>query len=115
MNGRRPSGYAAQRFARFQQRPDVKRVANRYVDWSETSAGIFINLQLSHLAMARAAGKLSRPSYRKAVRDLAAASGIPAEDFRILARCTLEFVMCGLAGSGQIPLSDLGAVEEREL
>jgi hypothetical protein len=110
-----PGECAADRFAQFQQRPDVQRVANRYADWPQTSAGTVINLQLSFLAMARAAGKLSRAAYRKAVRDLAAESGIPAADFRILARCALEVVMCGLAASGQIAFGEVRGEQEHEL
>jgi hypothetical protein len=92
---------AAERFARFQQRPEVRRVTSRYADWARTSDGVTVNVQLSGLAMMRLAGRLSRNDYKKAVRDLAATSSIPPHDFRIFAKCILEFTRCALAGSGQ--------------
>lgn len=92
----------AERLTRFQQRPEVRRAAEQYADWSRSSAGIMINFQLSYLAMARVAGKLSRAFYRNALDKLAKGSGVPLDDFRILARCMLELVRCALAGTDQV-------------
>lgn len=94
----------AQRFARFRARAEVRAVTGRYADWVR-GEGLMTNLQLSGLASLRVSGKLSRHDYRKAVRDLAAASGIPVRDFLVIAKCCLETVQWMLAESGQMPFT----------
>ena len=93
------------RFARFKSHPDIEDVAKRYADWAESSEGIGIDLQLALFAMLRINGRMPRPAYRLAVRNLAANTTIPIRDFLILAKCQLELMRCGLAGSGQIPFT----------
>lgn len=93
------------RFAEFQRRPEVQRVAREYADWSISNEGIGISLQLALFAMQRVCGQMPRHAYRRAVRDLAATTTIPLPDFLILAKCQLELLRSGLAGSGQIPFA----------
>ncbi|MGL5839775.1 MAG: hypothetical protein ACRCY3_14885 [Sphingorhabdus sp.] len=91
------------RFASFIARADIIDFTSRYSDWAQSSEGIGISLQLAMLAMQRVGGQMPRPAYRRAVRDLAVTTTIPLRDFLILARCQLELVRSGLAGSGQNP------------
>lgn len=100
------SRLCAERLARFQQRPEVRRTAEQYADWSQSAAGNMVNTQLSYLAMARMAGKLTRATHRNALDKLAKGSGIPLDDFRILARCVLELVRCALAATDQVANAD---------
>lgn len=104
------------RFARFKSRPDVEDVANRYAGWVVSGEGIGINLQLALFAVLRVSGQMARPAYRLAVRELAATTTIPLQDFLILAKCQLELLRNGLAGTGQIPFtpSEWDAEEEGE-
>lgn len=103
------------RFARFKSRPDIVDVAIRYGDWAVSGDGIKINMVLSLLAGLRLSGQMHRRAYNRAVRDLAATTTIPLPDFLTLARCQLELLRSGLAGSGQIPLTpqDWQAADKR--
>jgi hypothetical protein len=94
---------AAERFARFSQKPSVMDATNRYADWAGTPDGIIVTVQLSGLAMARFSGRLSWRCHQRAVRDLAKESGLPPQDFPVLAQYVLELVSHALVGSGQIP------------
>lgn len=96
--------HAAQRFARFQAHPEVVDITNRYADWARTD-GLMTNVQLAGLAMLRVRGQLSRNEYRKSDRKLAATSGVPLQDFLLLARCQLEATRWMLIGSGQMTLT----------
>ncbi len=96
---------AAQRFAQFRQRPDIRRITSQYADWVARGDGCIINAQLSSLAMLRLAGRISRQEYRTSVRKLAGTSGLPLADFRLLAECSRELVRSMLTGSGQIPFT----------
>lgn len=88
------------RFARFIARADIVDVTNRYSDWTRSSEGLGIGLQLAMFAMQRIGGHMSRSTYRRAVRELAATVTIPLGDFLIIAKCHLELVRSGLAGIG---------------
>ena len=94
---------AAEHFARFQQRPEIRNVTARYAEWAVTPDGIVIHLQLSCLAVSRLSGQLPRSNYRKAIRELARSSGIAWPDFVLLAKCGFELVRCALGVSVQIP------------
>ena len=94
-----------ERFLRFKARPDVADVAKRYAGWAVSSEGTGINLQLAMFGMQRVCGRMPRSAYRLAVRDLAATTTIPLRDFLILAKCQLELLRSGLAGTGQIPFN----------
>lgn len=107
---------AAQRFARFNARPEIQRITARYADWAAHGDGCIINVQLSGLAMLRLAGRITRQEYRTSLRKLAASSGLPMADFKLLAECSRELARCILAGSGQIPFApDQWDNEEGEL
>ncbi|RVQ67112.1 hypothetical protein EKN06_09330 [Croceicoccus ponticola] len=93
---------AAQRFARFNARPEIQRITERYAEWVAQSDGCIINVQLSGLAMLRLAGRISRSDYRASIRKLASASGLPSADFKLLAECSRELARYMLSGSGQI-------------
>ena len=93
---------AAQRFARFNARPEVHRITERYADWVAQGDGCIINVQLAGLAMLRVAGRISRSEYRASVRELACASGLPPADFKLLAECSRELTRFILSGSGHI-------------
>lgn len=103
-----------QRFARFNGRSDVADVVSRYADWARTSEGIQIGSQLAMLAMQRVRGLMPRHVYRRAVRELAATTTIPFRDFLVLAKCQLELLRSGLAGTGQIPFAPAEWDAERD-
>lgn len=96
---------AAERFARFNARPQIRRITTRYADWVSEGHGCIINVQLSGLAMLRLASRITRQEYRTSVRKLAAESGLPLADFKLLAECNRELARYTLAGTGQIPFS----------
>ena len=99
------SNAAAQRFARFNARQEIRRITARYADWVAQGDGCVVNVQLSGLAMLRLAGRISRPDYRASVRKLASTSGLPPMDFQLLAECNRELVRYMLSNSGQIPFT----------
>lgn len=99
------SSAAAQRFARFNARPEIRRITARYADWAAQGDGCIVNVQLSGLAMLRLAGRISRHDYRASVRKLAGTSGLPQTDFLLLAECSREMVRYMLSSSGQIPFT----------
>lgn len=101
-NNNSGSNAAALRFARFNARPEIKRVTASYADWVTQGDGCIINLQLSGLAMLRLAGRIARREYRTSLRKLATASDLPLADFKLLAECSRELARYMLAGSGQI-------------
>ena len=96
---------AAERFARFNARPQIRRITTKYSDWAAQGNGWIINVQLSGLAMMRLAGRIARQEYRTSVRKLATESGLPMADFRLLAECTRELARYMLADTGQIPFN----------
>lgn len=96
---------AEQRFARFQARPDIRRITAQYADWAESADGSIVTIELAALAMARSAGQITRQNYRSSLRKLARTCGLPQADFRLLAECSREFTRFALAGSGQIPFA----------
>lgn len=83
---------SAQRFARFNARPQIRRITTQYADWVAQGDGCIINVQLSGLAMMRLAGRIARQEYRRSVRKLATESGLPLADFKLLAECSRELV-----------------------
>ncbi len=93
---------AAQRFARFSARPEIQRIVRQYYDWIGHRDGCLIYMQLSGLAFVRMANRITRSDYRTSVQKLARQSGLPREDFRLLAQHNRELVRCMLAGSEQI-------------
>lgn len=105
---------AAQRFARFNARPEIRRITSRYADWVAQGDGCMINVQLSSLAMLRIAGRISRSDYRASVRKLASASGLPPKDFQLLAECSRELARCALSGSGQVAFTPGDWASEEE-
>jgi hypothetical protein len=100
-----PDGDAAKRFARFNARPQIRRITTQYADWVAQGNGCIINVQLSGLAMMRLAGRIARQEYRTSVRKLATESGLPIADFKLLAECSRELARYMLAGTGQIPFN----------
>lgn len=96
---------AAVRFARFNARPQIRRITTQYANWVGQGNGCIINVQLSGLAMMRLAGRIARQEYRTSVRKLATESGLPLADFKLLAECSRELVRYMLAGTGQIPFN----------
>lgn len=96
---------AAQRFSRFNARPQISSITSRYANWIAQGNGCIINVQLSALAMMRLAGRITRNEYRASVRKLATKSGLPMADFKLLAECSRELARYMLSGTGQIPFS----------
>lgn len=96
---------AAERFARFNARPRIRRINSQYADWVAQGSGCIINVQLSGLAVMRLAGRISRQEYRTSVTRLASESGLPMADFKLLAECSRELVRYMLSVTGQIPFS----------
>jgi hypothetical protein len=92
---------AAERFARFQERPDVKLITAKYADFVATPEGIMVTIQLSCEAIKYLSGITSRHGYETAIGKLAAKSGIPLTDLRLLAETHLELTACALVASGQ--------------
>lgn len=110
------SNAAAQRFARFNARPEIQSITTRYADWVKQGGGSIINAHLSGLAILRLAGRIGRQEYRTSIRKLGVESGLPSTDFKLLAECSREFARYMLAGSGQIPFTPgMWDGEEREL
>lgn len=97
------SRWAAQRFARFQRRPEMQRLARRYGEWSQTREGLQTMTEIAIVAMLLAAGKLSRQEYRTAISRIAKTAGIARADARAMTQAITETIQCGLYGSGQVP------------
>ena len=83
---------AAERFARFQERPDVKLITAKYADFVSTPEGMIINLLLTWEATSHLNGITTRHQYENAVVKLADKFGIPIADLKILAECTTELL-----------------------
>lgn len=102
MTGASPNGHAdlfAQRTAYRAARPDVVDLARRYGEWISTSEAAVVKVQLALLNSLRFSRQISRPTYRLAVRDLAATTSMPLRDLRLLGECQLELLRSGLVGS----------------
>ena len=93
--------WSAERFARYRNRPDAKRVANQYSEWMRSDAGMEAMLQLSSSIWLLVAGKLSRPHFKAQLRQIAKAARVPIDDLKIMAKGIEEMICCSLYGSGQ--------------
>lgn len=105
MRGNEHSNSPARRLESFSKRPETLRVTERYADWMQSDNGVITCTKLAGYAMTRVAGRISRPDYKQSVRKLAVTSGLPTDDFLLIAKCILEQLRCMLAGSGQIPFT----------
>jgi hypothetical protein len=81
---------AADRFARFQERPDVKCITAKYADYVATPKGVTLSIQLACEAISFLSGIMTRRGHEVAVEELADKYGIPIADLRILAECPVE-------------------------
>lgn len=94
--------WSAERLARWQSRPDAKRVARQYSEWVRSEAGMLVMLQLSSSIWFLVAGKLSRMHFKAQLRQIAKAARLPIDDLKIMAKGIEEIIRCGLYGSGQL-------------
>jgi hypothetical protein len=97
----------AEHLRKFIDKPESKYIATKYASLVQTPAGIAINAKLTGLAMLRLARRMTRQEYRQSLRQLAAKSGLPLADFRLLARCSRELTRCTLSGSEQIAFTPM--------
>lgn len=94
--------WSAERFARFRDRPDAKRVAAQYAEWSRSDAGMPVMIQLCGSIWLLVGGKLSRPHFKAQLRQIAKAARVPIDDIKIMAKGIEEMIRCSLYGSGQL-------------
>ena len=100
--------WSAERFARFHDRPDVKRIARRYAGRVRTDTGLLTMTQVAGLVMLLVAGKLSRAHFKAELRKIGKSGRVPIDDLKIIARTIEETVRCGLYGSGQLAPASRG-------
>jgi len=93
---------AAARFALFREHPDILPVTMRYADWPRSDHERQISAQLTGLCLMRFTGHLSRQAYDNAIGDLCGPSGLPPNDFNIIAQCAFEYTGYFLVSSGQL-------------
>lgn len=93
--------WSAGRLARVQRRPAAKRVASQYGEWSRTDQGLQTLAMLSSFGWALVAGRMTRKSYKLAVRNVAKSARLPLTDVRVMAMGFEETIRCALRGTGQ--------------
>lgn len=81
---------AANEFAHFQNRADVKRVTTKYADYITTPDGMMTSIQLSCFAISYLSGVCTREEYDAAVQQFAGRCNVPLGDIRVLAECSLR-------------------------
>lgn len=103
----------AERFARFSSRPDIVDLARRYDEWVHTEEAPAVKVHLALFNSLHFCERISRATYRLAVRDLATTTGFPLKDLRLLGECQLEMLRIGLVDPAPILLvcSDCAAGE----
>ena len=92
-----------ERFRKFKARPDMMRISEKYDAWAETASGIITLACLSGLALAYVSRKINRLQYRGLIAKHAKSVGLPRDDVQIMARGQLEFYLCAMIGTGQMP------------
>ena len=96
------SNASLERYRKFQDRPDVMRVALRYSDWVMTDQGIETAINFTTAAMLLLGRKLTRLQYRQLIAKEAEKTGLPLDDIKIMARTAKEVFLCTMTGPGQI-------------
>ena len=80
----------SERLREFYARPDVKRVAEHYGDWTRSPQGEQTTMRLTLAAMGFLGGNITRKKYRSLIALEAKVTNLPLGDIQIMALTAVE-------------------------